>query len=57
MLGGPPVFCLPIFNLLDINNIIRTRFRLDKGSDYIDLVDDEGIEPLTSALRTQRSPS
>ena len=27
------------------------------SSDYVDLVDSKGIEPSTSAMRTQRSPS
>ena len=36
---------------------IRTHLRLDKGSDYIDLVEHRGIEPLTSGLQSPRSPS
>ena len=43
--------------IFSIQTINPNPLRLDKGSDYIHLVDPKRIELSTSALRTQRSPS
>ena len=36
---------------------IRTHLPQEKGSDFSDLVDLVGFEPMTSRMRTERSPN
>ena len=57
MPGDPPGFVISRSLISSKQKKIRTRFPLDKGSDHIDLVETEGFEPLTSRMRTERSPS
>ena len=57
IIGSPPGFSITSLQFLPLKQQIRTHDQLVKGSDYIVLVEHRGIEPLTSRLRTLRSPS
>lgn len=57
IIGSPPGFSITSLQFLPLKQQIRTHDQLVKGSDYIILVEHRGIEPLTSRLRTLRSPS
>ena len=57
MIGSPPGFFITSLQFLPLKQQIRTHDQLVKGSDYIVLVETEGFEPLTSRMRTERSPS
>ena len=45
MFGSPPGFAFTNLQCPQYKQYIRTHLRLDKGSDYIDLVETRGIEP------------
>ena len=48
-------FRKPLVFIVSDKRQIRTNRLLPKGSDYFDLVELRGFEPLTYALRTHRS--
>lgn len=52
-----PVLRLPICDFLDINKKSEPMSDLDKGSDYLVVVDPRGVEPLSENRSVQPSPS
>lgn len=56
MIGSPPAFFVTSLQFPQQKQQIRTHDQSAQGSDYIVLVDLEGFEPLTSRMRTERSP-
>ena len=57
MFGSPPIFAFTNLQFPRYKQYIRTHLRLDKGSDYIDLVEHTGFEPVTSTLPVLRAPN
>ena len=57
MSGSPPSFAFTNLRFPRYKQEIRTHVRLDKGSDYLVVVDPRGVEPLSENRSIQPSPS
>ena len=53
--GLAEISASPSFFIVSDKRQIRTNRLLPKGSDYFDLVEIRGVEPLTSYMRSKRS--